>query len=44
MTITTYSRHAGKETFGAYFYLDALANQEIEALRHDLKELEKEEQ
>lgn len=40
MTITTYTRHDGKDTFGAYFYLDALADQEINALEHDLKELE----
>ena len=42
MTITTYTRQSGKETFGAYFYLGQLADQEIKALEHDLKELENE--
>lgn len=39
MHFTTTTKQTGKETFGAYFYLQAIADQEIKALQHDLKEL-----
>ena len=44
MSITTTSRSTGKQTFGAYFYLQVLADQEIKALQHDLEELKGEEE